>query len=189
MIGSGGLRIKERNRQEIEAKMQAMGDYVRMDYLRRALNSGLDFDSRKFVLVKLAQIYEERNMFADAGKLMKSAAEINTTFKAKMQDYMKSVQLFILGGNFSEADIVFAQAIASATERERAELKQSLRGYYMSQAKAYMSKDKRAQAKRTYEKILTLDLSQEERKNVQGELLKLYDRLGNVGEYYRLRNS
>ena len=58
--------ITERTRTEIDAKLKTMGEYVKMSYLQRAAKSQLDFDTRKFVLLELTRIYEQKGMFLDA---------------------------------------------------------------------------------------------------------------------------
>ena len=166
-----------------------MGDYVKIDYLNRALGSGLDFETRKFVLLELSKLYEARSMYLEAGKLMKNAAEINTTFKGKVMDFMKSVELCIRGGNYTEADQIFAQTLALATDRERPELKVLLRGYYMTQARAFVKADKRTHAKKAYEKILTLEPNPQEKKEAQDQLLGLYQKLGNIRDFYKMRDG
>ncbi len=182
-----GTKIQERTRQEIEAKLSKMGDYVKMDYLQRALTSGLDFDTRKFVLLNLSKLYEERGMYLESGKMMKNAAEINVTYKAKMTDFMKSVELYIRSGNYAEADVIFAQALVLGTDKEKTELKMQMRNYYLTCARAYNKADKRSLAKKSYEKLLTLDVGVDEKKQIQKELLVLYEKLGNIREYYKLK--
>jgi tetratricopeptide (TPR) repeat protein len=183
------MAIQERTKQDIQAKLAKMGDYVRIDYLNRALGSGLDFETRKFVLLELSRLYESRSMYIEAGKLMKNAAEINTTFKGKIADFMKSVELMVRGGNYIDADQLFAQTLALATDRERPELKQLLKGYYFVQARAYMKVDKRNQAKKAYEKLMTLELNPTEKKEAQDQLLALYSKLGNIKDFYKLRDG
>ena len=183
------MQVKERTRQEIEARLKAMGDYVRIDYLQSALSTHLDFDTKRYVLLTLSGIYENKNMFLEAGRLMKNAAEINTTFKAKMQDYMKSVLLMIKAGTYQDADMLFAQALALGNEREKTELKQTFKNHYLGEGRAFLKKDKRTQAKKVFEKIITLDLSSVERKEAQDTLLDLYQKLGNIREFYKLRDS
>lgn len=183
------MEIKERSRQEIEARLASMGDYVKIDYLQRALNAHLDFDTRKFVLTKLAMMYEDKGMALEAAKLMKSAAEINTTFRNKIVDYMKSVELYVKGGSFQDADLMFAQALALGNDREKTEMRSAYKRYYTDLAGFHMKRDKRQMAKKAYEKLLTLDLNPQEKKNVQDQLLQLYQKLGNIRDFYRLRDG
>ena len=181
--------ITETTKQAIEQKLATMGEYVKMSYLQRALRSGLDFETKRFALLKLAEIYTTKSMFAEAARAMKSAAEINTTYRDKIRDYMKAVDAFIKSGDYQEADILLSQALALGNDKEKKEIKDAQKKYYMAQASAYMAIDKRTQAKRIYEKIVTLELTSDERKNVQQNLLGLYEKLGNVREYMNLKRT
>lgn len=183
------MKVQERSRQEIESKLKTMGDYVKIDYLNRALGSGLDFETKKFVQMTLSQLYESRAMYLEAGKLMKNAAEINTTFKNKIGDFMKSVELYIRGGNYQEADLVFAQTLALATDREKPELKNTLKNYYLGHARAYAQADKRNQAKKAYERVLSMELAPSEKREIQLQLMALYEKLGLIRDFYRLKEG
>ena len=96
--------IIERTRIEIDAKIRTMGEYVKMSYLQRAAKSQLDFDTRKFVLLELTKVYEQKGMFLDAARVVRAAADITTTFKEKIGQLMRSVDFNIRGSNFTEAE-------------------------------------------------------------------------------------
>ena len=181
--------ISERTRSEIDAKMKTMGEYVKMSYLQRAAKSQLDFDTRKFVLLELAKIYEQKGMFLDASKCIRTAADITTTYKEKIGQFMKAVEFTIRGGNFSEGERLFAQALALGNDREKWEMKQMYKQFYFAQAEIYLKNDRRNNAKAIYEKILALDLNAEERTGAQDKLLGLYYKLGNVREYHALKDK
>lgn len=184
-----GMEVKERSKAEIEARLATMGEYVKIDYLQRALNAHLDFETRKFVLTRLSGMYEDKGMLLEAAKLMKSAAEINTTFKNKIQDYMRCTELYVRGLSFQDADLMLAQAVALGNEREKVEIKAAYKKYYDQLAEISIKRDKRQNAKKAYEKLLTMDLSADEKKSVQDKLLKLYEKLGNIRDFYRLRDG
>jgi len=181
--------IIEKTRSEIEKKLEGMGDYVKMSYLQRALNSGLSFDIRKFILIRLTGIYEGKKMYLEAAKMLKSGAEINTTFKEKIKDYMKTVELYIRGGDYVEADRIFVQALTLGTEKEKQEMKNNLKNYYLTQAKFFLSNDKRNYAKIIFEKSLKLGLNATEKREVQEHLLELYNKLGYIREYSALKEG
>ncbi|MEK6858910.1 MAG: hypothetical protein AABX53_03295 [Nanoarchaeota archaeon] len=181
--------IQERSRQEIDAKLATMGDYVKIDYLQRALSSGLDFDTKKHVMTILSRLYESKSMYLESARLLRNAADINTTFKAKINDFMKSIELYIKGGNYSEADFVFQQTLALATEIEKSGLRTLLKNYYAVEAKNFLRVDKRNQAKKAYEKLLTLELTAPEKHEAQQQLLALYEKLGNIRDYFKLKES
>ena len=177
------------SRREIEEKISTMGDYVRIDYLSRCLDNGLDLDTRKFVLLRLAGIYEARRMFNEAGKLLRAAATINTTIRAQIQDFLKSGDLYVKGGGFDEADLSFNKALALANTREKLEVKKFTKESYKTQARAYLNVDKRSNAVRTYEKLLRLDLDTGEKEEVKKMLLELYSKLGKIREFYALEKK
>ena len=183
------MKIQERSRQDIDAKLTTMGDYVKIDYLCRALSSGLDFETKKHVMTSLAKLYESKSMYLESARLIRSASDINTTFKSKMNDFMKAVELYVRGGNYSEADFVFQQALALAMEREKPELRTMMKGYYLNEARNFTRSDKRNQAKKAYEKLLTFELAPQEKREAQQHLLVLYEKLGSIREYFKLKES
>jgi len=176
-------------KKEVEEKIAKVGDYVRMDYLQAVLKQGIDFDTRKFVLVKLAETYEPRGMFGDAAKLMNSSAEINTTFDGKMKDFMKATDLFVKAGMFDESDVAFGKALACVTDKQKVELKVKRKDMLKVQAKALLKRDKRRNALEVYEKLASLDLSPEEKTDVQSNLMQLYEKLGRVRDFYTLKRT
>ncbi len=181
--------IAERTRVEIDAKIKTMGEYVKMSYLQRAVKSQLDFDTRKFVLLELTKIYEQKSMFLDASRSIRAAADITTTYKEKIGQFMKSVEYSIRGNNFAEAERLFAQALALGNDREKWEMKQMYKQFHLTQAQNYLKNDRRNNAKDIYQKMLTLDLTAEEKTFVQNTLLDLYYKLGNVREYHALKDK
>ncbi len=180
---------KEISRAEIEEKLSKSGDYVKMDFLSACLKKQLNFDTKKFVLVTLSQLYESRKIYLEAAKLIKVSADINTTFKGKMDDFVKSADLFIKAGDFDEADASFNKALALGSTQEKVFVKNLKRDYYKAQAKIYLQQDKRANAVKLYERLLSLDLAVDEKKEIQKTLLELYQRLGKIMEYSALQKS
>ncbi len=183
------MQLKESvNRRDIEAKLANVGDYVKMDYLSACLKKSLDFDTKKFVLLKLSEIYESHKMYLEAGKLLRVAAEINTTFEGKMQDFMKSSDLYIKGGNFDEAESSYAKALACSSEAQKERLRARRKEAYKLYAQECISKDKRKHAMESYQKYLSIpELTAQERKEVQALLLALYEKLGKIVEYGSLK--
>lgn len=174
-------------KRELEEKLKNVGDYVKMDILSFALKRQLDFDTKKFVLLKLAEVYEIGKMFSEAAKMMRNAAEINSTYEGKMNDFMKSCILFVKGGNFSEADVSFTKALGCATELQKAKLKSERKEAFKIQAKEYLARGRRSHAVEAYEKLLSFELSFDEKKEVQTTLLDLYEKLGKVKDFYALK--
>ena len=181
------MEIKERNRREVEERLKSMGDYVKIHYLTTCLKQPIDFDTKRFAFLKLGELYENKKMYLDAAKMMMNAAPINTTFQGKITDFVKAAELFIKTENFEDADIAFDKAMACGNEREKLEIKQKKMDFYKSRALYYFDNDKRHSALLAYEKLLTFNLIEPERREVQSKLLYLYERLGKIKEYNNLR--
>jgi len=177
------MKEERLTRQEIESRIQGMGDYVVMDYLAGCLRKSIDFDTKKFVMVKLAGFYEARKMYVDAGKLMINAAEINTTFQNKINDFVKACELFIKGGDFDLCDVAMRKALSLSSEKQKGEINRGVKEFYKTQARGLLDKDKRHNALMVYERLFRMDLNVEERENVREKLLHLYERLGKIKEY------
>jgi tetratricopeptide (TPR) repeat protein len=176
-------------KRDIEEKLKKLGDYVKIDYLGRCLKENPDFETRKFILLTLSKLYEDKGMFAEAAKQIRNAADINSTFNAKIADFMKAAELFAKASDFGEVDISVTKALASANTMQRAQIKTQQKQIYMAQAQALVKKDKRSTALKAYEKILTFELTPNEKKDVQITLLGLYEKLGKVREFYSLKRS
>jgi tetratricopeptide (TPR) repeat protein len=180
-------KAKTITRREVEDKLKTIGDYVKMDFLSQCLKMQIDFDTKKFCLLKLAEIYEARRMFSEAARMMRNAAEINTTYDGKMSDFMKSCTLFIKGGNFDEADVSFTKALGSATDLQKGRLKAARKEAYKAQAREFLARDRRSHAIEAYERLVNFELAPEEKREAQTTLLGLYEKLGKVKDYYALK--
>ena len=181
------MEVKERNRHEVEERLKSMGDYMKIHYLNTCLKKQFDFDTKRFALLKLSELYESKKMFLDAAKMMMNAAPINTTFQGKMADFIQAAELFVKAGNFEEADIAFERALGCGNDNEKWNIKQKRIDLYKNQAFDYFESDKRHSALVAYEKLLAYNLSETERREVQSKLLYLYEKLGKIKEYGNLK--
>jgi tetratricopeptide (TPR) repeat protein len=184
------MRIGETSRQEIEAKLNSMGDYVKIDYLSGCLKSNIDIDARKFVLLRLAELYSNKGMFIEAAKLFNTSADISISYVGKINDYLKACDYFVKAGSFQDADIALRNAVANANTSEKNGVKEAAKKFYLTQAKVHLQKDKRANAVKIYEKLLdSFELSVEEKSFVKTQLMPLYEKLGKLKEYSNLKRQ
>ncbi|MBU0906752.1 MAG: tetratricopeptide repeat protein [Nanoarchaeota archaeon] len=183
------MRVKEVTKREIEKKFVEMNDYLRIEYLKSCLQNQLDFDTKKFVLVKLAGLYEAKGMLLEAGKAMRTAAEINTFANTKVMDYIKAAELYIRGGDYDRADAVKQKAIDVGGETRKDEIEKTFREYYKIQARVCVEVNKRKQAAGVYEKMLTMDLDLSEKKEVQENLIAIYEAFGEFTKVRSLRRK
>lgn len=180
---------KEMSKSEIESALASMGDFVQIDNLTRFLKEDLALDKKKFVVLKLAEIYERRNMFAEAAKMFNSAGIWAMAFSEKINYYVKEAEMFIKAGLFERADEATKKAYSQSNAKERQEVTNTIKDFYMRQAKVYEKETRRGNATRIYEKLLEMNISDSERREIKQRLLELYENLGRVKEYLVLKSS
>jgi tetratricopeptide (TPR) repeat protein len=186
--GVNKMRVIEKTRPEVEAKLKVMSDFLKMEYLESCLKQNVDFDVKKFCNVKLAELYEGRTMFTEAARNMSAVAEIAATFKEKAQAYMKETELWIKTGQYERAEEAFKKAIASGNIKEREEMKKALNDIYKKQAQAFEKAKRNANALRIYEKLIEIS-NEQEKPEIKNKLMGLYERLGKIQEFMRMKNS
>jgi tetratricopeptide (TPR) repeat protein len=178
------------NRKEVEEKIANSGDYVKMDVLQRALKSNIDFDTKRYCMLKLSEVYQKRQMFLEAAKLINNVAEINTTYEGKYNDFSNAMDLFIRAGDYEMAELSLKKALVSATSKQKEIVKQKMKIGIDMKAKDLISKDKRRNAADAYEKLVELPfLSQDERTDVQRKLMTLYEKLGRIREFNNIKRA
>lgn len=183
------MLVKEMTRGEIEKRFNEMGDYVKIDYLSSCLKNRIDFDTRKFVLVKLAGLYEQKKMYTHAAECMRNAAEINTSTQTRTTDFLKAIDLYVKGGEYSNAEGTMRLALSSSSEQQKDDIKRIVKETYRSRAKHLLDTGKRKGAMDIYEILLEMKLPSDERDAVAHELLALYEKLGKIREYYALKSK
>ncbi len=183
------MEVREQKRHEIEARLATMGDYIKMEYLNSCLKTPLDYDTRKFVMIKLAGIYELQKMFPEAARLFRNMADISSTTQGKINDYIKSGELFVKGGKYEDSDFSFNKAMLLGEGLQKNVVKNAMKEAYKTQAKIHLQRGKRKHAMDTYEKLLTLDLDVGERREFQNALMNLYQQLGRVRELMAMKRT
>src|SRR3989338_1661193 len=183
------MNIVDFSRRAIEQKIANVGDFVKMDYLNECLKKPLDFDTKRFVMTKLASLYEARLMHSAAGKLMRSAAEINPNFNGKISDFLKSAELFIKVGIFEEADLSMKKAMAETTESKKRDIKNKVKEFYKTEANFRMKRGEKKYAMKVYEKLMSMELDLNEKKEIQDILMKIYENFGKMKEYINLKRE
>ncbi len=174
---------------EIEATLKGRGDYVKIDELARLLTQNLATDTKKFVTIELAKIYESRGMHVNAAKLFDNLAISSSTYADQIMYFTKEAELFIKGSSYPEADMAMKKAIAAAAPKERDKIVAQIKTAFFAHAQEHEKNRRRNNALRAYEKILELELTETERTQVKQKLLPLYESLGKVREYLNLKQS
>lgn len=178
---------KDVSKSEIEEELIGKGEFVQIDYLSKLLKERLHRDTKKFVCLKLAEIYEKKNMFSDAAKMFEHIAMISIAFSEKIKNFVKEAELYIKAGFFDMADYAMKKALSEANASEKAEIYFAIKDFYKRQAQAYERELRRNHALKIYEKLLEMNISELERKEIKEKILGLYEKLGRLKEYFALK--
>ena len=171
---------------EIEQELEGKGNFVQANELNEFLKEPITMEMKKFILLKLAEVYEKMKMLKEAAKMCDRAAMISIAFSEKIKHYLKEAELYIRSDAFDLADSAMKKAMAQANEAQREEIYNVIKDLYKKQAEEYENSDKRAHAARVYEKLLQMRISDLEKKWIKEKLLIIYDKLGKRDEYLSL---
>ncbi len=173
---------------EIEEAIKNEGDFVKIDHLTRLLKERIPTDIRKFVYLKLGEIYERRYMFVYAAESHDKAAENSIAYAEKRKYFTKEAELFIKAGEFFRADEAVKKAMRETNTAEKNEIQASIKNFYKTQAESF-EKGRRSNAIKIYEKLLEMDITDLEKREVKEKLIKLYESLGKVKEYFTVKRG
>ncbi len=176
------------SKSDIEKEIAGMGEFVQIDHLSSFLKEDLPTDIRKFVMVKIAEIYEKKYMFGEAAKIYNNLSLISIPFKEKIGWYVKEAELYIKGGSFREADAATHKALSQASAFEKNDILFSIKQFYKRQGEAYEKGMRRNNATLVYEKLLELSTTEAEKREVRTKLMSLYEKLGKFREYNALKS-
>ena len=175
---------------EIEKDLQGKGDYVQIDNLRRFLKENLAIDTRKFVLMKLVLIYENRKMFSEAADLYGKLSELAMNASERSSFLIKQIEDYIKSGFFDMVDLIMGKLMSETVKyTDKAKITSTIIGFYVTQAQIYEKEKRRSKAVEIYEKLLTMKIPDSDRTEIKNRLLKLYYALGMVDKYMNLKES
>ncbi len=180
---------KEMTKLEIEKELSKQGDYVQIDNITRFLKENLPVDVKKFVLLKLVEIYEKRAMFQAAADIYNKLTEITMVASDKNLYFIKEIQCYIKAGFFDKAELTIKRVVGEVSVAERAKIVNTIRDFYKSQAETYEKEGRRNKALQTYEKMLTMNYSEIEKANIDKKLLGLYKNLGMINQFMALEKK
>ncbi len=178
---------KNMSKKEINNFLENKGDFVKIDYLSKYLEKEPALEMKKFVLLKLSEIYEKKAMYDKSAKISNSLAIFSIAFTEKIKYYIKEAEFYILANNFEKADNAIKKALSEANSSQRAEIYFNIKQFYKNTAEKYEKIKKRNNALRLYEKLFEMNLSEKEKNEIKEKLIKLYNILGKFEELKRLQ--
>ena len=177
------------SKSEIEKEIEGKGTFVQIDWLSRFLKEPLTMDMKKFIFLKLAEVYERINMFKEAAKMYENMSGLSLTFVEKIKHHMKSVEAYIKAGDVAGSEEAMKKAMSEANTMQREEIYQQALRLYKTQAETFEKNNKRANAVPLYEKLLEMRISEIEKKEIKEKLHQLYENLGKIRELRSLERK
>lgn len=170
------------SKSEIEKELNGKGDFIQIDYLNRFLAQKPPLHEKKFAFMKLIEIYESKKMFNDVAKIHNNLALLALSPQERIDSMIKETKAYIRGGRFDEADAVMRRAMDEVTIVKKADIFEEIKRFYRQQAEIYEKENRRNNAVKVYEKLLSMKISEQEKSDVKARLLSLYDQLGKFRE-------
>lgn len=174
------------SKSEIEKQLEGKGNFTQIGYLNQFLKESLTIEMKKFIFLKLGELYEKIGMLEEAAKMYNSSSIVSITFSEKIRHFVKETELYIKTGNFDKADGAMKKAMAQANSMQKQEIYFAIRDFYKKQGEYYEKELKRNHAARIYEKLLEMKIGDSERREIKEKLLELYEKLGKRKEYLEL---
>jgi len=175
------------SKSEIEKEINERGDFLNIDYLIDLTKKELPYDVKKFVHIRLAEVYERLKMCNKAAQVYDSLAMISLAFAEKIKYYIKETETYIMIDEFDEADRAMKKAIREANAVEKDEVYYHIRDFYKKTAENYEKQMKINHASRVYEKLLGMRINEQEKSQMKKKLIGFYERLGKFKEARRLQ--
>lgn len=173
------IRVIEKTIKEVEAKLNSMtSDLSKMSYMESALKNNLTFDVKRFLYDKLAEIFTARKMFDRAALSVANKIAITTTFREKIDTYLRAGNLFAKAGRVIDSEHMFNKALGEANSQEKEKIKQIAKEVFLTNAEELEKFGKRASAVIFYERLLGMGLEEKERQIIKQKILPVYKALG-----------
>jgi tetratricopeptide (TPR) repeat protein len=180
----GGL-----SKSEIEKVILGKGDFVKITYLRRYLEKADNIETKKFIHKKLAEINQARKMYSDAITNYETAAELSLKNSEKNELYNSAINLAIQIEEFEKAEELLKKDLQYVDNQKKIDLKKDFIFRIKEEAQEAEKKNQIKRAVIFYEKLINIVRSDVDKKEIKNKLIEYYQRLGQFGDYYQLRDS
>jgi hypothetical protein len=147
---------------------------VRIEYLENCLKQLIPNDAKRFCHLQLAANYSARLMWGLAAKNMDAAAECATTYKEKVDYYLKEVNYLVKIGDYLIIDKAFKKALLCANNNQEKDfIKAKLKAEMNAMAAEYEKKNKRSSAAAVLERLMDMPITTDvERKQIMERLFE-----------------
>lgn len=169
---------------EIESALKNFfGDMVKIEFLENCLKQPMPNDVQRYCHLKLADLYALKLMYSHAARNMDMAADCATTYKDKINFYLKEISLVIKSGDYFMIDKPFKKAMEFGNSAEKEMIKNYLKLALMTHAEEFEKKNRRLNAAQVYERLMNMPIINEtEKRMIIEKLGRLYSSAGKIKE-------
>lgn len=177
------VQVREKTLDEIEAKLDTMMTSLnKITYLESCLKQGFTFEIKRFLYEKLAGLYGDRKMYDGAGKAMMNKANIEVTFREKIESYLKAAEYFAKAGKVEDSENAFVRSLRDANEEQKRKVRLARKNIYFISARDLVKSGKKASALKFYEILIKMPLDDIEKEEVKDKLIVTYRALGRFND-------
>ena len=164
----------ELTKEAIVARLNTfLSDEKRIEWLEKISERPLDKETKKFVFILIAKLYEKKQMFNSALNYYSMASSLVEKFKEAIPLALKIAQLYVRLFNFSYAEDYLRKALSFASSKEQGKIKEAYFNFYLEEAKAYEARKRYRKAIKFYEYLANKDINKLEMLN---KIAELYDK-------------
>ncbi len=175
-------------KEAINDELSKLSDFSKIYYLERLIHEKKDLALKKYCHNKLAVIYLDKGMYSKAAENVEAIARMAVTYDEKINALMKEIKLLVQGADYQKAEAVLDKTLSIANPLRKIELRKEFVRIYKERAEEFERDMKRGSALQLYERIYKLG-DEIDKKEAREKLLVLYQRLGKLQDYNRLKGA
>jgi hypothetical protein len=177
------VNVKERLYQDVKSKFDSLNtDLTKMEYLESVLKTDATMDVKKFAYLTLTELYEKKLMFDKAAKVISAKAGYDSTFREKIDSYLRAGELFAKSGNIVLADDMFVRASREGNSEQQAKTSIARKNIFLTVASDLEKRGRMSHAVKFYEHLLSLKLDELEKSLIKKKLVDYYKRVGRFND-------
>lgn len=177
------VQVIETNLEQINAKVSSMRTNLnKIDYLESAFKKEFSIEIKKSILKDLAELYEQERMFDRVAKTYSIKARFELTFKDKIDSYLLAADFYCKLGKIEDAEEMFSRASRESNEFQRKEIIVKRKEMYFRFAEYLEKIGKKSSSLKFYEKLLKMNLNEQEKEKAKEKVVRNYKILGKFKE-------
>ena len=172
-------------RDEIESELRKMPSFSKVSFLDGILKSDATIDVKRFVYLKLAQVYGDIGMNKEASRNIHKAAEKAMNLNDKAEILKAEIEFLIKSEDYEGVSDVFRRIVNLGGDSGATKV--MIKEMFNAKARQMMDKGNKNKAVDAYEKMLGYVSEAEDEIMIKEILLTLYRDTGKIQDYNLLK--